>query len=936
MYGNQDSRQGNYYVDNGLPVTNSVAYLNVRDQIQVHVNSSQGLLNLFNDLYNQFNGVVVRILFPVNLGNARIYFAGIELMRLDGPINLQDINDGLARVLDSIAELYPNSADDFTQYLGGVDSDTLLNRPFTIEFTESIHNEAGGCSNSRDCIKEILLNEDTMLEVRDRRSKNNNCFFQAIRFFGSAESTKNCRDTIRNAQGPITIEQAQTLLGRLPITVVKIRNEQLYDCFLRDYIDLQYQKDHMILLHEGHYYAIIKWRSVALDFICSCGNGCEENKCTEEKLKQERRRKLSYERVDLFFDLETHKQLDSFKTTVKRTRDGQTEERFYTHKAIYCFAYVPSMGLEMEFEGLDCIEQFVDFLTKSEKKFRCYSHNGGAFDNYFIFQYLMESDLVLFDVFMRDSVILRGSKILQMEYNEHVFLDTYNHLTRKLDDLGNDFNTSKKKITNFIINGQEITNEMFFTEADDIDVSQYIDFLKRRGWYEAFKEYCKYDCLSLAEIWMKYKSGVSSLILPTLYDNDKQRVNKFKSIVNNAITLPSATMRFWKLSMDDNIYIPEYTSYVFKLCDKAIIGGISHVQQYGYHQNVKCVDVVSLYVWAMMFNIFPEGIPIETDVYMTDKLGIYECSTVYCANEGFCDVPVFKDSRLDWQERNSTNRSLCSIDIDRIRANGGTVIVEKGIYWENTSNRFFNYLEIITNEKQRQDTLKGTALYNEAIRQCAKLFGNGLYGKTMERKRKMVLDIVSSLYDIPKRDFEKCFIYRWKDKYLVRSNSVRENNSPIYLGVFVLAYSRNLMMKFFDAIGRSNVIATETDSIYYNAIHDQKIQPYIGTKIGDLDYDKVGDIKESYFLSKKAYALYNGEKYKYVLKGVPGKVLCWEKYKEWFEKGGVVFDDILFFKRDLFNDATISIGRTTKKIKTNNIVHMEESQEEQAQLDLLS
>ncbi len=182
------------------------------------------------------------------------------------------------------------------------------------------------------------------------------------------------------------------------------------------------------------------------------------------------------------------------------------------------------------------------------------------------------------------------------------------------------------------------------------------------------------------------------------------------------------------------------------------------------------------------------------------------------------------------------------------------------------------------------------------------------------------MNVVSSLYDIPDADFSKCFIYNWENKFIVRTMSTTVNKSPIYLGVFVLAYSRDLMMNYFDIIGRDNVIATETDSMYFHSSHLPKIADKIGKEIGYLDIDDFGNIKRAYFLAKKAYALHNPDnpdpkkRYKYRLKGVPSKCLSWIKYEEWWDTGSTSFT-VNHFKRDLFNDSSIRIGDMIKQLR---------------------
>ena len=67
-----------------------------------------------------------------------------------------------------------------------------------------------------------------------------------------------------------------------------------------------------------------------------------------------------------------------------------------------------------------------------------------------------------------------------------------------------------------------------------------------------------------------------------------------------------------------------------------------------------------------------------------------------------------------------------SVDIDNALANGYTVTIVEGYYWEKTQNVFGNYINYLYEFKKY--ARKGTSLYK-----LAKLMMNGLYGKTIQR-----------------------------------------------------------------------------------------------------------------------------------------------------------------------------------------------------------
>ncbi len=900
---------------------------------RVHFSSINSIVQFFRDLQIKMINFRLRMLFPLpHLDNVYIKAHEFPIITPFTQIDQEYVNTQINQLIASLSNMSDSSAAEWLSFDGfrgdHTDFNRLLSRELTFEVRNNLDDVSGGCNKKKQYVRQLVLNPDTQLWVVQLVSMNQNCFFACLRYiFTHIKSTKFLRNMYIKHSNALTIKEAYSVISGEGFDVILVTgyNGILIDAITKESIDLQYVKKSMIILHNQHYFPIVHIDSKAVDKVCKCGSDCKQSdlRCPIELEHIKRSDELSRTRVDLIWDLETHPDL-----TDSTQFGGRT---FYKHKPVLCVVSIPSTKEILKFIGLNCIALFIKFLTESETKYRCYAHNAGGFDNYFIFEYIMKHNLVDTCYFFKESVVLRGSRILSMEFHDHVFFDTMNHLVGGLAKLCSDFKLKTRKKTEFVINGEVVKSTDFFTKAVDVDVADYIDWLKAKRWYDAFIEYCVYDCLSLGDLWQSYKREVENAVLPTI-KNRKKNYCKMKKIVNNSITLPSASKKFWHLSLDEEPFCPPYDSDLFKLCDKAIIGGISLVNQPGKHEMLACVDVVSLYVWAMINNEFPDGVPSNTDEYVEGKLGIYECSFVECADLSFCDIPVLRNGILDWKQRTSTDRCLSSIDIDRIRSNGGTVVISKGVYWRHNTNMFKNYLEPITKGKKLQDVYKEAddKRYNPALREVIKLLGNALFGKMMERKKKYTLHIVESLYDIEDADFSKCFIYKWRDRYLVKTLSTSENKSPIYLGVFVLAYSRNLMMHYYDLIGRENVIATETDSIYFPRHLMSKFQHVTGKDLGllDIEYPR---IPKSYFISRKAYALYLGglkkcvcepqcptktchKTYKFRLKGIPRGCLTWDKYKEWFLNKEVEFN-ITFFKRDLFHTSSIYVGKLIKKQK---------------------
>jgi hypothetical protein len=274
---------------------------------------------------------------------------------------------------------------------------------------------------------------------------------------------------------------------------------------------------------------------------------------------------------------------------------------------------------------------------------------------------------------------------------------------------------------------------------------------------------------------------------------------------------------------------------------------------------------------------------------------------------------------------------------------GQSLEIVKGLIWRESYNPFVAVLSDITNMKKQQDIYKTERpdLYNCSLRECCKLLGNSLYGKTMERCALSKWHEFATLADylaMTPIEQDKLVqpVHYCNNSLYVKTPEQRQKEAPLQFGVFVLAHTRDLMQRYFDIIGRENIIATETDSIYCS---QKSLQPLlvsqdplfcIGTDLGQMVIE-MDNITEAFFLGKKCYSVRIGKnKYKHRLKGVPGKFLNWSAYRRLFLQWEVTFpyvcdspdgesstepqgdDAMVQFQRNLFSAA--SSGVKLKKL----------------------
>jgi hypothetical protein len=908
-------------VQNGARV--GLHEVNIKEELEVNV-SSGGLNSLWlfiRDMNNRFNNLILRY---------QLMFQGISVPgQVVASLSLRNIESqavlrvALQEAFERMSQRSSDSWEQVFRYYGlnrrGALRDMDLDIIFAAPIVIGISSDGYGACRSTDYLREFKINDRLTLKVKSHRSQGDNCAFECLRFKnGSIPSISVLRKQF-DIKGAVSWEQLERLSTyvQCPVRVIKINGKRV-TYMDGSFVDFK-KSGHLVLLHRFHYWSVLDVKTI--DNRCiKCGEYYEdEHECTLKAIQAHRFLELKNKGRDLFFDIETRSDIND-KFHVK-------DKVFYPQKAVLACWYVPATGLRKIVWGLNCIAEFIDWLEKEKVFYYIRAHNGGAFDYYFIIHEILKRSYDPED-FNFNNVLLRGSsKILSIEFKGHRFLDTYNHLVGSLEYLCNSFKVETKKITSCIVNGKEWSSkEIMLLDQYELTPEQYIQRLREIGLAQAYEDYCLTDCISLAEVWESYYDSAQTLFKKAL---PKVSASSFTSSFSNKLTIPSLAKWGWlekQKELKKKTWFPVLKTRAYELSYSAVIGGISHVQHYGYHSEpLVCLDVVSLYVWAMMQNVYPVGEPLHTEVYVRGKLGVYMCSYVKCKDDPITDIPVLHDGVLDWTKTECENRSLSSIDIERIWRRGGTVEIIDGIYWEESENCFKDFLEVFTAEKKRQDTLVGTDEYNESLRNVTKLIGNALYGKMLERSAKTSLSIVDHPNDLFGMDFDftQCWIYRSNGKYIVRTPSTAENKSPFHLGVFVLAYSRDLMMSFFDKVGRENVIATETDSLYIKQEHAYRLQDVIGKEVGMLSID-IENIVESYFLSKKGYALRymvgNQLKEKFRLKGVHKEALKWEKYEEWYQTGSVTFNDIQVFVRHLFdlNNTQIHIGKLDKTVTLPN------------------
>lgn len=827
----------------------------------------------------------------------------------------------------------------------------------------------GGCNKNKVAITSVNDLKLTSFPARD-----NNCGLALIRnVLGDDEFVKRVCEKRGNAikigniyqvirrdfglAGPLSAEQLKRVSDYLEVKVLFIDPKK--QCLITNQtVDLTNTSEYVFVLHKNHWYllsAVVGWKT------CECGKRLREDNTTHQcnvnvfqfyksEIKEE-----EIKRTQLKFDLETRNDLEQPKVHYAHDDKGKPfgPPKYSYYQVPTCLCYwTDGEFTEEKFEageysnliytGVDCVDRFLDFLvaeSKEKRWFQLKAHNGSRFDFFFILEAILRRD----PNFESDkSILVKGTQILSMKWYGHEFMDTANHLGGSLTNLCRDYQVSVPKLKEVQINGQVMSTMDLCLYRADLGPQGYLDLLESNLEMKiAYEKYCLIDCVSLAQVDTKYIKNIHAALSQVKVDlggctrqlkpveiekclgapTAPGLMDKVCKIVNarhiKTTRNPHATGDYHTLSSNE-----------FEFMKKCKIGGISHVGHPGFFGKlaIALIDVVSLYPTTFIFGQFPKGAPLETEVYMRGFLGCYRVINIQ--NPGLCisAVPNRKDDgRLDWSASFIAETHITSCDIETLERLGYKFEVKEGYYWKESWNPFKSFIEIFKGIKQKMDLAKGTPEYNQALRSVAKLLQNSFFGKLLQTCKTFEYKILKG-DEIAGIDWDpklgESLVYQQGRWVLKRASESKA--CPIHFGVFVLAQSRQLMQRYFDLIGRNNIIATETDSIYCLTKHLKPLiessdpELAIGKEYGqmEVEYD---DLTDCFFLEKKCYivGLSDGN-YKMAFKGVPAGYLSREKYLELYKNGEVTFENMEKFERHLFNGNNrlgITVGKTVKTVR---------------------
>ena len=273
--------------------------------------------------------------------------------------------------------------------------------------------------------------------------------------------------------------------------------------------------------------------------------------------------------------------------------------------------------------------QFLDWLHWERihnRIYTCVAHNGARFDFFYLIKEFTEKEQ------LHSPPQLRGTSVISMTYQRHVFKDTCCFMTNSLENLCKSFRIEQPKLKEFHYNGKKLSNMELCFYKPELTFAQFMQLRKTEPeFWNLYEKYCESDVTSLFELWSKFNKETMELV---------KAVSPFLARVcttGSCSTIGSFAMSLQRNLRKEDRYniMKKYKRFVFKkdyngnkpdddnvdpekydfIC-KLKRGGISHCHQMGKHNESVCsFDICSQYPAAMINMIVPSGTSSWTNVY---------------------------------------------------------------------------------------------------------------------------------------------------------------------------------------------------------------------------------------------------------------------------------------------------------------------------------
>jgi glutaredoxin-related protein len=359
-------------------------------------------------------------------------------------------------------------------------------------------------------------------------------------------------------------------------------------------------------------------------------------------------------------------------------------------------------------------------------------------------------------------------------------------------------------------------------------------------------EYCEKDVLGTLELYKKLdepfnKYAMTILELFTLSQGAYQILKrKWKAAGILQDQIPRRIDEFIRNSIYGGrceVFKREFRS---KQYDDIKNGRISYDELTDF---MRPLDSNSLYPSAMKKNKYPIGVPIFTNSFKNDKMGIYKCAVEKPKD---LNIPALcHEGRYDLVDGIAT---YTSVDIQKGLDYGYKFTCICGYYWNESAYVFGDYIDEFYAIKQNSPS-------TSSIYKNAKLMLNSPYGKCLQRDKAECHYVIQNSKELvavyKKHPMGKFTMDEFDTDNEVMRITVEDEigaytDKKSWVGAFILSYSK---WDMYDLLVKSDPYYTDTDSIY---THNDNCHHFdIGSELGQFSDDIEGRIIYACFPAKK-------------------------------------------------------------------------------------
>ena len=342
---------------------------------------------------------------------------------------------------------------------------------------------------------------------------------------------------------------------------------------------------------------------------------------------------------------------------------------------------------EQIYFGDDCLERFLEFMTRSNKgRNICVAHNGSGYDSRLLFDTIINRFGKVVD--KEVSYICRGTKFMKLKWGQTLFLDSLLHLPGSLANLAKSFNLTTRKgyfphlfntVENYSYN-DTLPEKKYFDltfiakSRKDIDeFNRWYDQRKNEGpwnFQEELIAYCKDDVKILAEIMKQFHDTcISEFDGESPWFSTTAPSFCHKTVLRNItrkLTLPKDKEQKFRMvtHLAMNLMWGVQTSEEYWFERLALRGGRTDVrkifckltaEQIARGCKIVYVDIVSMYPYVQVARDYPRGLPT---IYVYDD-EYYPCNKHCTPKRG--NVANLKCECFIWQKEHNKNFKITVI-----------------------------------------------------------------------------------------------------------------------------------------------------------------------------------------------------------------------------------------------------------------------------------